>query len=72
MSETKIYLDLSEDIQRLLADNEITIEPILQQENIEVDHVTEGVIPDESEEGGRTKDLVTLIFASSALISTEA
>jgi hypothetical protein len=72
MSDTKnIYLDLSEDIQRLLADNEITIEQILQQENIEVENVTEGVIPDEFEEKGvRTKDLVPLILASSALIAS--
>jgi hypothetical protein len=67
MSETKIYLDLSTEIQELLADNEISIADILQQENIEVTDVTEGVMPDESEDGARSKDLVPIIVASAAL-----
>jgi hypothetical protein len=67
MSETNIYLDLSTEIQELLADNEISIADILQQENIEVTDITEGVMPQESEDGARTRDLVPIIVASAAL-----
>jgi len=69
MSDTKIYLDLSEEIQELLADNEISIADILQQEQVEVSDVTEGVMPQNSEEGARTKDLVPIILASSAAVA---
>lgn len=69
MSETNIYLDLSTEIQELLADNEISIADLLQQENIEVTDVTEGVMPQESEDGARTKDLVPIIVASAALVT---
>jgi hypothetical protein len=69
MSETKIYLDLSSEIQELLADNEISIADILQQENIEVTDITEGVMPQESEDGARTRDLVPIIVASAALVA---
>ena len=69
MSDTKIYLDLSEEFQQLLADNEISIADILQQEQVEVSDVTEGVMPQESEEGARTKDLVPIILASSAAVA---
>jgi len=69
MSDTKIYLDLSTEIQELLADNEISIADILQQEDIEVSDVTEGVMPQKSEDGARTKDLVPIIMASSVLVA---
>ncbi len=69
MSDTHIYLDLSTEIQQQLADNEISIEDILQRENVEVSNVTEGVMPKESEEGARTRDLVPVILASSAAVA---
>ncbi len=72
MSDTKIYLDLSTEIQELLADNEISIADILQQENIEVTDVTEGVMPQKSEDGARTKDLVPIILAGSAAVTAIA
>jgi hypothetical protein len=72
MSDTKIYLDLSTEIQELLADNEISIADILQQENIDVSDVTEGVMPQKSEDGTRTKDLVPIILAGSAAVTAIA
>jgi hypothetical protein len=69
MSDTKIYLDLSEEIQQLLADNETSIADILQDENIEVSDITAGVMPQESEEGARTREVVTIILASSAAVA---
>jgi hypothetical protein len=69
MSDTKIYLDLSKEIQQLLADNKMSIADILQNENIEVSDIIEGVMPQESEEGARTKDVVPIILASSAAVA---
>ncbi|MDM8565821.1 hypothetical protein QUF74_09220 [Candidatus Halobeggiatoa sp. HSG11] len=69
MSDTKIYLDLSEEIQQLFADNEIDIANVLQDDNVEVSSVTVGVMPEESEEGARNKDLVPIILASSASVA---
>ena len=67
MSQTKIYLDLSDEFKQLLSDNETEIKDILLQENIDAD-VTYGVIPQEVEEGARSKDLVAIILASSAAV----
>jgi hypothetical protein len=61
MNETKIYLELSDEVQQLLADNQITIEDILRTENIDAE-VTYGVLPYQLEEGARTKKLVPIII----------
>lgn len=68
MSKTKIYLELAKEIEELMADNEISIEEILEREHIEAE-VTSGVVPYQSEEGARTKDIVTIILASSAAVA---
>ena len=67
MSDTKIYLELSDEIQGVLADNGLSVEDIMQRESIDAT-VTYGVPPYQSEEGVRTKDLVTIILASSVLV----
>ena len=54
MQQTKIYLELSDELQAVLNDNGISIEDILEQEGIEAD-VTYGVMPTQAEEGARSK-----------------
>lgn len=65
MVENPIYLDLSDDVQQLLSDNRISIEDILRRENIAAD-ISYAVMPFETEAGARSKDVVTVILASSA------
>ena len=68
MSDTKIYLELSPELEGALADNGLSIQDILQREAIEVT-VTEGVLPLQTEDGARTKDIVTIILASSVAVA---
>ncbi len=68
MEETKIYLELSEEIEELLSENKISIEEILERENIEAE-VNSGAAPYQTEEGARTKDVVTIILAGSAAVA---
>jgi hypothetical protein len=71
MSETPrdipIYIDVSEEISQILSHNRVGIEDILQREGIDVT-VGFGVPPVVTEEGARSKELVPLILAGSALI----
>jgi len=67
MQQIKIYLEFSDELQEVLDDNGISIEDILEQEEIDAD-VTYGVMPAQAEEGARSKDIVTIIIASSALV----
>ena len=67
MSSTKIYLELSDEIQGILADNALSVEDILRHESIEAT-VTHGKPPYQSEVGARTKDMVTIILASGVVI----
>ena len=65
---TKIFLELSEDIEKIFLENSITIEEILDREGLEAE-VTTGTAPYQSEKQARTKDLVTIILASSAAVA---
>ena len=67
MSKTKIYLELSDEILGVFADNGLNIEDILQQEAIEA-AVTYGIPLCQSDNGARSKDVVTIILASSIAI----
>jgi hypothetical protein len=67
MSDTKIYLDLSDDIQQLFYDNKISINDVMRQENID-STISYGIIPGQEREGERSKDLTTIILASSAAV----
>lgn len=67
MSETKIYLELDDDINRFFAENHTDIGEILRRENIDV-KVGQEVKPYLSDEGVRGKDLVTVLVASSVAI----
>ncbi len=67
MAETQIYLDLDEELQQLLNDNGLSIADLLQQEGIHA-QVNTATLP-ASAETTRTKDLVTVILASSAAVT---
>lgn len=69
MEQTKIYLELSDELEEVLNDNGISVEDILEQEGIEAE-VTYGVMPTQAEEGARSKDIVPIILASSTLLLT--
>lgn len=65
--ETKIYLDLSDEVKQFIAGNKIDIQSLLEAEGIDVE-VDFGTMPYVEEKGERTKDIVTIIIASSALV----
>lgn len=70
-----IYLELSEEFEELLADNRITIKDILDHSGIEVEGVTQEIIPYQADKGARTKDIVTIIsvaIASSVVVEAIA
>jgi hypothetical protein len=67
MSETQIYLELDEELQQLLNENGLSVADLLQQEGIEA-QIKSGVLP-ATTETTRTKDLVTVILASSAAVT---
>lgn len=67
-TETRIYLEFDDEVQKALADNNLRIENILNEEGIEA-KVTFGTSPCQ-EEGARAKDLVMIILASSVLIAS--
>jgi hypothetical protein len=64
-AKTQIYLELPPELQQLLSDNGLSVGEILSQQNVSAE-VTYGVLPDEPETGGRTKDPVLIILASAA------
>jgi hypothetical protein len=66
MSKSKIYLELSPEVEQILADNSIDIEKILEQEQIEFEKAPKEQIPYQKEKGAQTKEIVTVILASSA------
>ncbi|MCL2923493.1 MAG: hypothetical protein MGF17_02390, partial [Trichodesmium sp. MAG_R04] len=68
MTTTNIYLELDSDILEFIESN-VDISEILQSENIDAE-VTYGVGPYLSEEGARTKNIVTKIIASSVAVAT--
>ena len=67
MSETKIFLEISNDIQQLLSENNLTVEEIIYQQGIEAD-VKYDILPDKGGQGSRTRDLVPVILVSSAAV----
>jgi hypothetical protein len=69
MPETKIYMEFDEMLQQVIADNQLTISDILRQDSIKA-KVTNGMTPYEDEDGARSKELVTIILASSVLIGS--
>lgn len=69
MCEAKIYLEFDETLQQVMADNQLTISDILRQESIQAS-VISGLAPFQNENGARSKELVTIILASSVLIGS--
>lgn len=67
MTTTKIYLDLSPEIEQLLDDNNLTIQDILRIKNIDAE-VAYDVLPYQLEEGVTEKKVVPIIIASSAAV----
>lgn len=71
MTDTKIYVELSEELQGVLADNALNIEDILNQANLDTE-VTYGLAPYQKEDGSRSKDVVTIILATSVAVPAVA
>lgn len=71
MAEIPIYIELSDDVAEIMADNRLSIEDILHQEGIDAT-VSSGMLPVQTEEGARSKDIVTIVTAGSILISAIA
>ncbi len=66
--EVKIYLELSDEVEQLLNENQITIKNLLQTQGIEVSE-TYGSLPYQPEPGVEEKGgIVPIIIASSALV----
>lgn len=68
MDEVKIYLDLPKDIKRLLDDNDIDIADILQNNNIDA-QTTFSILPYQTEEGARGKDLVMVVLTGISVVA---
>jgi len=71
VADTKIYLELDDELKKVLDDNELSISDILQNEGIEA-HVMFGVTPYQTEDNARKKEPITIIIASSVLIISVA
>ncbi len=70
--ETRIYLELDEDLQQALDDNGIRIEDILREAEVE-GRVSHDVLPLQDDGGGHSRDLktvVTLLFAGSVAVAS--
>lgn len=67
MSETKIYLELSDEIQQAITQNKINIGDILDRQGIET-KISHEALSYGAEDGARSKELVTVIIASGASI----
>lgn len=66
MSITKIFLELSQDEEKLLNENNLSISDVIQKANIDAE-IEYGIIPS-NREGARTKDIVPIILAASGSI----
>jgi len=71
VANTKIYLELDDELKRVLDDNELNISDILQNGEIEA-VVILGVAPYQSEDNARNKEPITIIIASSIAIISVA
>ena len=67
MTSTKIYLELSDEIQQALSDNSLNVEDVLRRQGIDVE-VTHGISPYKPEGDATSKDLATIVLASSAVV----
>jgi hypothetical protein len=68
ISEAAIYLELDSETRKVLADNDLSIEDLLEKNEIEA-RVIFGILPF-YENGARSKDLVPIILASSIAIAS--
>lgn len=67
MFETKVYLEMSDEIQRTITQNKINISDILDRQGIE-SRISHEALSYQAEDGARSKELVTVIIASGASI----
>ncbi len=58
MEETRIYVELSDDIRQWLADNGLSVADILEKKGIDAE-VVSGAIPAGDEDGHRTRDFTS-------------
>ncbi len=68
MDDTKVYVSMSDDILAWMADNDLSIQDVLDKAGIDAE-VDEGVLPTAGDAGSRTKDVVPIILADGAAIT---
>jgi len=66
---TKIFLEFDDELQKILIENQLKISDVLRNEGVEASF-TYGIAPYQMEEGTRTKEVVTIILASSLLVAS--
>lgn len=64
MDETKIYLELSDEVQKVMAQKGISLATILQRKGIDA-QISYGEIPTPPKNGIKTRDLATIIAVAS-------
>lgn len=69
MKTAQIFLSLSPEATGILEQNQISVQNVLEQQHLGVT-VRTGIVNYESNTGERTKDVGTIIMASTALIAT--
>lgn len=67
MDRVKVYIELSDDLRALFAENNVGVEDVLRQEKIDVEFRYD-LVPYREETEGREKDVALVILASSAVI----
>jgi hypothetical protein len=67
MSKEKIYIELSEEIQKWLAESNLSIENLLREKIVNSEIIYDQ-IPYQVDEGARSKDIAMVIIAGSAAV----
>lgn len=60
MPKMKIFIELSDDLMELLSDNNLSVDYILDSEDIDAE-VGSGASPYQKEKGAKTRDLITVV-----------
>ncbi|QTA82738.1 Uncharacterized protein dnl_51200 [Desulfonema limicola] len=67
MNKSKIFIKLSNDIQKVISESSLSISDILEASKIDA-NIEYGVLPESSNKGSRTKDVVPIILAGSGAV----
>ncbi len=68
MPQTKIYLELSDEMQGALADNGLDLADLLRREPVDAT-VAHGVLPVQTESGAREREVATVVLAGAAAVA---